>query len=93
MKVLLSLVLSFGVVSMLHAQEAQPQVPYVNHPIKVVYTNWRGETAVRSIVPVKVYFGSTDYHPEEQWLLEVWDVERGAVRVYALKDIKQWFVE
>ena len=68
-------------------------VPCLQHPIKVLYTNWRGETAVREIVPMKVYFGSTEYHQEEQWLLEVWDLERNASRVYALRDIKQWFVE
>ncbi len=63
------------------------------NPIKVGYTNYRGETAVRTIIPIKFYFGSTEYHPQEQWLLEVWDVERDAMRVYAAKDINQWFVE
>src|ERR1700733_867278 len=63
------------------------------HPIKVKYTNYRGETAVRTIIPLKLYVGSTEYHPGEQWLLEVWDVERDALRVYALKDISEWFVK
>ncbi len=63
------------------------------HPIKVTYTNWRGETALRTIVPLEVYFGTTEYHPTAQWLLKVWDVERNAERVYALQEIKQWFVE
>lgn len=59
------------------------------HPIKVIYTNYRGETAVRTIIPLRFFFGSTEYHTEEQWLLELWDVEKDALRVYALKDI-QW---
>ncbi len=63
------------------------------HPIKVRYTNYRGETAVRTIVPQRFYWGKTEYHPEEQWLVEVWDCERDAVRVYALKDIVEWFVK
>ena len=63
------------------------------NPIKVRYTNYRGETAVRLIIPLRFSFGSTEYHPHEQWLLEVWDVEKNALRVYALKDISQWFVE
>lgn len=65
---------------------------YAN-PIKVRYTNYRGETAVRTIIPIRFYFGKTEYHPHEQWLVEVWDVERNAMRVYALKDISAWFVE
>lgn len=64
----------------------------IQHPIKVLYTNWRGETAVRSIMPLKIYFGSTEYYPKEQWLLEVFDLDRNAIRVYALQEIKQWFV-
>lgn len=63
------------------------------HPIKVRYTNYRGETAIRTIIPLRFYVGATQYHPKEQWLLEVWDVERDALRVYALKDISQWFVK
>lgn len=70
-----------------------PQEPALNNPIKVLYTNYRGQTAIRTIVPVLIYFGSTEYHPHEQWLLEVWDVERGAIRTYALKEISQWFAE
>jgi hypothetical protein len=57
--------------------------------LKVRYTNYRGETAVREIVPQEIYWGKTEYHPEEQWLLRVWDVEKGAERVYAFKDIKE----
>jgi len=62
----------------------------LNRAVRVVYTNWRGETAERTIVPVEIYWGKTEWHPEEQWLLTVWDVERNAERCYALKDIKKW---
>lgn len=68
--------------------QQQPQ----GQPFKVKYTNYRGETAVRTIMPIRAYWGSNEYHQQEQWLLEVWDVERQAVRVYALKDIHEWFV-
>jgi hypothetical protein len=63
------------------------------NPVKVKYTNYRGETAVRTIVPIRFYFGTTEYHPEEQWLVELWDVDRGAIRIYALKEITEWFVK
>lgn len=63
------------------------------HPIKVRYKNYRGEVAVRLIVPIRYEYKATEYHPEEQWILVVWDVERDAVREYAASDIIQWFVK
>lgn len=53
----------------------------------VTYTNWKGETAKRRIVPIgPPRFGSTEHHPEEQWLLPVYDVDKKAERVFAMKD-------
>lgn len=60
--------------------------------ISIVYTNYRGETSVRRIVPEKIWFGSTEWHPEEQWLLDAVDLEKNAPRSFALKDIRAWFV-
>jgi len=56
-------------------------------PIKVKYKNWRNETSIRTIIPAKVFFGRTDFHKEDQWLLEVFDVEKDALRTYAMQDI------
>ncbi len=51
------------------------------------YVNWRGERARRVVEPVQLWFGATEYHPEPQWLLKARDVEKGAMRDFALKDI------
>jgi hypothetical protein len=59
--------------------------------VHVVYTNYRGETAVRKIVPERIWFGSTEWHPKDQWLLDALDVEKQAKRSFALKDIRAWF--
>jgi predicted DNA-binding transcriptional regulator YafY len=59
--------------------------------VSIVYTNYRGETAVRQIIPIKIWFGKTDWHPEEQWLLDAYDLEKGADRSFAMKDIRSWF--
>lgn len=61
--------------------------------VKILYTNYRGETAVRTIVPIKIWFGETDWHPEKQWLLDAYDNEKQAERSFALKDIKTWFLK
>lgn len=50
------------------------------------YTNYRGEAAVRTAIPERIYWGATEYHPEPQWLLEAWDSEKEAIRIFALGD-------
>jgi predicted DNA-binding transcriptional regulator YafY len=58
--------------------------------ITIVYTNWRGETGERRIKPVKIWFGSTEWHKEEQWFLRAVDLDKNAERDFALKDIRAW---
>jgi len=58
--------------------------------VKIVYTNYKGETADRTIIPLELWFGSTEYHKEEQWLLKAFDLEKKAERNFAVKDIKSW---
>lgn len=55
-------------------------------PVEIGYTNYRGEFAVRCIVPVSFWYGSTDWHPEPQWLVKAWDADKGAERDFAFKD-------
>lgn len=57
--------------------------------VSVLYKNYRGEEDVRKIIPLQIYFGSTEFHPSDQWLLKVWDCDKSDYRVYAFKDIKQ----
>ena len=59
--------------------------------VTIVYTNYRGETSIRKIVPKNMWFGSTDWHPGSQWLLDAYDIEKDADRSFAIKDIRSWF--
>lgn len=66
-------------------------------PLTILYTNWRGETAVRQIVPewkgnggTKLFFGSNDWHPEPQWLFFATDADKGQPRCFAVAGIKAW---
>lgn len=54
------------------------------------YKNWRGEVAIRTIVPVEIWFGKTDWHPEQQWFIKATDVDKSEIRDFALRDCK-WF--
>jgi predicted DNA-binding transcriptional regulator YafY len=55
--------------------------------ITFVYKNYRGEIGVRTVIPQKIWFGSTEYHDVSQWLLTAFDVEKNADRDFALTDI------
>ena len=61
--------------------------------VAILYTNYRGETSVRTIIPKRIWFGKTDWHPEEQWILEAYDLDKGAERGFAMKDVKSWLLE
>lgn len=63
--------------------------------VRIDYTNWRGVRRIRRVVPVKFEFGSNEWHPEPQWLMEARDLdieEEGvnSLRTFALKGIHQW---
>lgn len=55
-------------------------------PITIGYTNWRGEHAVRTIMPKKFFVDSTEWHPELQVLLKAIDMDRDVERDFAVKD-------
>jgi predicted DNA-binding transcriptional regulator YafY len=59
--------------------------------VSVVYTNFKGRTAVRRILPKNFFFGNNEWHKEEQWLLLALDLDEGVERTFAVKDIKCWF--
>ena len=64
-----------------------------NQAISIVYTNYRGETSIRRIIPLEIRFLSTEWHPQEQWCLIAHDLDKNAERTFACKDIKAWLVE
>ena len=64
-----------------------------NKIVKILYTNWKGETRYRTIIPISIEFKSTNWHKEEQWILNAIDVDKNAERGFAVKDIKEWIVE
>jgi hypothetical protein len=72
--------------------QAQDVVPPNPAPLVVTYTNWRGETDTRQILPAKIWFGATEWHKEPQWLLRGVDIAKGAARDFALADfgLKGW---
>lgn len=57
------------------------------------YTNYRGERRKRRVTPHGMYWGQTDWHPELQWLLIVFDEETREERHFAMRNIHQWIFD
>ena len=55
------------------------------------YKNYKDEISNRIVIPYKIWFGSTEFHKEEQWLLHAYDIEKCAERNFALRDIIKFF--
>lgn len=58
--------------------------------VAIDYTNHRGERGVRRIVPQRWDFMATPWHPEEQWIMTAFDLEKETPRQFAMKDIYSW---
>lgn len=62
----------------------------MSQAVSILYTNHRGETAVRKILPKRIWFGATEWHPLEQWLLDAEDLDKKEGRTFAMKDVLSW---
>jgi predicted DNA-binding transcriptional regulator YafY len=58
--------------------------------VVIDYTNHRGERSLRRVEPDRHYFGSAEWHPEPQWLLDALDLDLDEYRTFAVKDIHSW---
>lgn len=57
--------------------------------LSFTYTNWKGETATRAVVPHNVWFGVSPFHGDRpQWFLKAWDAEKNAYRDFAMTKIR-----
>ncbi len=61
--------------------------------IQIDYTNHAGIRQFRQILPLRLWWGSTEWHPEEQWILNAFDVGKSAIRSFAVRDINRWNVK
>ena len=59
-----------------------------NEPILTFdYVNWKRERGIRTVKPIKIWFGETEFHKGKQWFLKALDLDKNAERDFALKDI------
>ncbi len=53
--------------------------------LKFEYTNWKGQTSVRTVKPLEIWYGKTEWHPQRQWFLRAMDMGKNEERNFALK--------
>jgi predicted DNA-binding transcriptional regulator YafY len=52
------------------------------------YTNYKGETGKRRAQMICIFYGSNEWHKEEQWLLEAYDMDKRDFRFFAMSAMK-----
>jgi predicted DNA-binding transcriptional regulator YafY len=60
--------------------------------VTIDYTNWQGERATRRILPSHIYWGSNQWHPQPQWLMSAYDLDKHCERTFALSSIHSWSI-
>lgn len=76
----------------------EPEVPHFSSrfqrpgwwpaPVTFAYTNYKGEHGIRTVTPQRIWYGCTQYHPNNGWLLTGYDHDKKAMRDFALTDIE-----
>lgn len=57
------------------------------HTLQFEYKNWKNEMTTRMVIPIEIWYGSTEFHTEEQWFLKSMDVDKSEERDFAIRDI------
>ncbi len=58
--------------------------------VRIKYINHREVTVFRTILPRTVWFGTTEWHPKPQWFLDAHDLDKDALRTFAMQDFLEW---
>lgn len=58
--------------------------------VRLDYTNYKQVRSERAVIPLVFFFGSTEHHEEDQWLILAFDVDKQEERTFAMKDIHSW---
>jgi predicted DNA-binding transcriptional regulator YafY len=61
--------------------------------VTILCSSHHGDGTRRKVHPGKIWFGSTIWHPEEQWFLDAHDVDKNIYRTFAIADIIEWQID
>ena len=69
------------------ALEAAEEEFMSQEPVMFTYRNWKGEVSERTVIPIKLWTGCTEFHTDTQLLLTAFDTDKQAERTFAVADI------
>lgn len=73
---------------MAHNESEYKEAMILDEPVTIVFTDSTGLSQERCVIPQRVWFGSTEWYPKAQWLLDAYDVRRHVVRSFQLSAIR-----
>lgn len=74
-------------VEVFNKKEKYPVNIKKGNTIRFNYANWRGVCGVRNAVIDEIYYGSNKYHPNPQFLMKAYDLDKNVDRVFAMADM------
>jgi len=63
----------------------------MGNDVSFIYTNYKGETSFRRVLPISIRFGTSEWHPKPQWIMKSLDLVKKADREFAMNGISEWF--
>jgi hypothetical protein len=59
-------------------------------PAQILYMNWLGDMRWRRVMPLRIWYGVTKWHPNPGLLLHCLDLEKGETRDFSIAAIREW---
>jgi predicted DNA-binding transcriptional regulator YafY len=57
----------------------------LNFPVlRFSYINYASKRSVREVVAPTLFWGNSSFYPEDQWLMNAYDLDKAAWRTFAL---------
>jgi hypothetical protein len=59
--------------------------------VEIVYRNYKNKVNNRFIIPMEIFLGTTEFYPDEQYLLKAYDTRKKEERIFAMSNILEWY--
>lgn len=57
--------------------------------VNIDYTDYKGVRSLRRILPVRMVYGSSQWHKEGYYIVAI-DLDRDEIRTFSIQDIHSW---
>ena len=56
-------------------------------PLIFTYKNYKGSVSERTVLPLSIFYGITDFHKTPCWLMHGWDIDKKQYRDFCMVDV------